>query len=84
MSSATELAVLRILAAQCEWGYASVPYLGRSRVLWGSVYATKEAAVEADEGSICPVFVLRQSLGSPLVWLVTDEEIEALGPCPNL
>ncbi len=84
MSSATELAVLRILAAQCEWGYASVPYLGRSRVLWGSVYTTKEAAVEADKSSICPVFVLRQSLGSPLVWLVTDEDIEALGPCPNL
>jgi hypothetical protein len=53
-------------------------------VLWGSVYANKEAAVEANDGAICPVFVLRQSHGSPLVWIVDDEDIEALGPCPNL
>ena len=84
MSNATELAVLRILAAQCEWGYASVPYLGRSRVLWGSVYTTKEAAIEANGGAVYPVFVLRRTIGSPLVWIVDDEYIEALGPCPNL
>ena len=84
--SHTELAVLRFLVARAEWGYASMPYSGTERMIFSSVYATKEAAIAAKVFVPAAVFVLRAAKGQPpvAVWIISDEELESLGPCPNV
>jgi hypothetical protein len=81
-------AILSILASRIQWGWAcahprNIMFIHRTQSE-AMDHLASVGSGRPGAGEVAPVLVLRSRLVASLVLDLTEDELAALGPCPNL